>query len=287
MKSAKKISSFIKLEHTLFSLPLLFAGALLHPQAQKGLQNLPWERLGLILLAGIGARTAALALNRLIDRRIDAKNPRTKMRELPSGALTQAQGWAVAASGTVIYLAAAWWLGPFCFKLSPIPLIVFVAYPLMKRFTYLAHFGVGLGLALAPMGAYVGLGDAWPETTAPWWLAGFTLCWVAGFDILYATMDEAFDRKEGLHSIPSRFGSAAAQDASLTLHGLAAFCLVGLRWDAFGHQGHWIWLAMLPALALLAAEQRWGYSLEKDSPFFKINAWIGVAVLGYVLLGVL
>lgn len=289
MNLLKKIGSFIKFEHSLFSLPLLFAGALLAP-SQQGLHELPWAKLGLIVLAGTGARAAALSLNRLIDQKIDARNPRTQSRELASGALNPTQGWGVVVMGTAVYLFGAARLGQTCLKLSPIPLLVFVIYPLMKRFTAAAHFGVGTGLALAPLGAYVGITNSIPGTNVPgpWWLAGFTLCWVSGFDVLYATMDEAFDKAEGLHSIPSKFGIPVAQDCALMLHALAFFCLSAMRWVAFKDKAAWLWLALLPTALLLMAEQKSGSSsLDKDSPFFKINAWIGVAVLGYVVAGVL
>ncbi len=248
---------------------------------------MPWDKFLWIILAGVGARTAALALNRLVDARIDAKNPRTQGRELPSGALAPIQGWAISAAGALLYLLAASRLGSTCLRLSPLPLAVFALYPLMKRFTWAAHFGVGLGLALAPLGGYVGMTDALPTGSGPWWLAGFAFCWVAGFDVLYACLDEDFDRKEGLHSIPSHFGRPIAQDVALILHGLALFCLVVMRWDAFAAKPAWIWLALLPVAVLLTLEQKYGYSLDKDSPFFRVNAWIGAAAFLYVLAGVL
>lgn len=280
----KKAAGFIKLEHTLFSLPLLFAGAAL-AQPWQGWGQLAWGRLGLIVLAGTGARTCALALNRLFDRAIDAKNPRTAVRELPSGKLSVAQGWAIAAAGLALYLAAAWALGPLLLVLSPIPLIVFAAYPLMKRFTWAAHFGVGLGLALAPLGGALGYLPQLPPAQGPLWLAAFTFCWVSGFDVLYATLDEDFDRKEGLFSIPSKFGKSTAQDMGLVLHGLALLCLAGLAQEVLVPMaGNLVWLAMLPAAVLLLLEQRFGYDLELGSPFFTINAWIGVAVAAAVLV---
>ena len=284
MNLLKKIGSFVKVEHSLFSLPLLFAGALLAP-GDHDAREIPWLKLFLIILAGTGARTAALSLNRLIDRKIDAKNPRTKVRELPSGSLKLSQAWGIFAIGCAVYMAAAASLGRLCLILSPLPLIIFTLYPLMKRFTWAAHFGVGAGLALAPLGGYIGITGAWPITKGPWWLAAFTLCWVAGFDVLYATMDEAFDRKEGLHSIPAKFSTPVAQDVALMLHALAFFCLTAMRWTAFPHKSAWLWIALIPAASLLAAEQKSGYSLEQDSPFFKINAWVGVAVLAYVIAG--
>jgi 4-hydroxybenzoate polyprenyltransferase len=252
----------------------------------KGVQNLPWATLAWIVAAGTGARTAALALNRLIDRELDARNPRTASRELPAKALSLKQAWGIFTLGCAVYVLAAAELGPLCLALSPLPLIVFAAYPLMKRYTWTAHFGVGCGLALAPLGGYIGVADALPTQPGPWWLAAFTLCWVAGFDVLYACLDEAFDRKEGLFSIPARFGRAVALNTGLGLHGLAFLCLAALRWSAFAAKPAWIWVALLPAVALLALEQRYGYSLEKDSPFFKINAWIGVAVFAYIAIGV-
>jgi 4-hydroxybenzoate polyprenyltransferase len=285
MIQAKKAASFVKIEHSLFSVPMLFAGALLVPGTK--IFSLPWMKLLWIVLAGTGARTLALALNRLIDRKLDAKNPRTLGRELVTGALSPVQAWAIALTGAALYFWAVSQLGDFCLRLSPIPAAVFILYPLMKRFTWASHFGVGAGLALAPLGAYVGLAGSLPESSAPWWLAGFTLCWVSGFDVLYATLDEAFDRKEGLYSIPSKFGSLVAQDVGLVLHGLALLCLAALRWRAFSDSSAWIWLALAPAAVLLFLEQRYGYSLEQNSPFFKVNAWIGVAVLFYVLAGLI
>jgi 4-hydroxybenzoate polyprenyltransferase len=279
----KKITGFIKLEHTLFSLPMLFAGAALsRPWMGWGLVH--WRRLGLIVLAGVGARTAALAVNRLLDRAIDARNPRTRGRELPSGKLTPAQGWAVVWAGVVVYLAAVWALAPWLLWLAPLPLAVFVVYPLMKRFTWTCHFGVGLGLALAPLGGALGYTPDWPPARPALWLALFTFCWVSGFDVLYATLDEEFDVAEGLYSVPAQMGSGTAMDLGLVLHGAAILCLGGLAHDFLVPMaGPWAWAALCPAAILLLLEQRFGYSLEPGSPFFTINAWIGVAVAAAVL----
>jgi 4-hydroxybenzoate polyprenyltransferase len=193
----------------------------------------------------------------------------------------------VVALGSSIYLIGSAALGPTCLMLSPIPLLAFTLYPLMKRFSPAAHFGVGFSLALAPLGGYVGIMNALPQSQGPWWLAGFTLCWVAGFDILYATQDEAFDKKLGLHSIPASFGTPTALDVALMLHALAFFCLAAMRWTAFAEKGPWLWAALLPVGLLLALEQKSGYSLENNSSFFKINAWVGVAAFVFVLVGVL
>ena len=192
-----KLARFIKLEHTAFSLPMLFAGAALS-QPWQGWAHLAWGRLGLIVLAGAGARAAALGLNRLFDAKIDARNPRTKDRELPAGTLKASDGWIVVLAGISLYLVAAWALAPHLVFLTPIPLLVFAIYPLMKRFTWSAHFGVGLGLAMAPLAGALGYHPHLPPTPAALWLAAFTFCWVSGFDVLYATLDEDFDRVPGL-----------------------------------------------------------------------------------------
>jgi 4-hydroxybenzoate polyprenyltransferase len=282
----KKSLAFIKFEHSLFSLPLFFAGALL-ARPWTGWSNVDWTRLGLIVLAGTGARTAALALNRIFDARIDAANPRTAVREMPRGLIQRKQAWAIVALGLAVYFAAAAALGPLCLQLSPLPLAVFTIYPLMKRFTWTCHFGVGLGLALAPLGGALGYVPAWPLTPEVWLLGAFTFFWVSGFDVLYALLDEDFDRKAGIYSIPSRFGASTALDTGLVLHGAALLALAALVHHHFEPRlGLAVWAAALPAGGLLLAEQRYGYSLEPGSPFFRINAWVGVAVGALVLVGV-
>jgi 4-hydroxybenzoate polyprenyltransferase len=152
----------------------------------------------------------------------------------------------------------------------------------MKRFTAAAHLGVGLGLGLAPLGGYMAVAQAWPPSLAACLLAGFTLCWVAGFDVLYAIQDMEFDRKEGLHSIPACYGARAARISALLLHLGALACLVAL---GLGFGRAWAWLALAPAAILLGLEQWLGSSLEPGSSFFTVNAWLGFAVLLYVAVG--
>ncbi|HET9887504.1 MAG TPA: UbiA-like polyprenyltransferase, partial [bacterium] len=212
----RTVFDFVKLEHTLFSLPILLAGAVL---AARGLPAA--GTLIAIFVAGTGARTTALALNRILDRNIDARNPRTASRELPSGKISLTQGWAVAIAGLVLYCGALALLPPLCWRLAPIPLAVFVLYPLMKRFTPFAHLGVGLGLALGPIAAWVAVTGSFAGATPVYELALFTWLWVAGFDVLYATLDEEFDRREGLHSIPGRYGKPAALRIAAMMHAIA------------------------------------------------------------------
>jgi 4-hydroxybenzoate polyprenyltransferase len=282
---------FVRVAHTLFSLPLVIAGMLV---AAAGLHRagaearLPSLRaVLLVLLAAAGARTAALALNRIIDRRIDAQNPRTAARELPSGRMTSAQAWGVAVAGVVLYLAAAALLtrpgGRLTLWLSPIPLAVFTGYPFLKRCTPLCHFGVGLGLALSPLGGWVAVTQSFAGLPQVVPLALFGLFWVSGFDVIYATLDEEFDRACGVHSLPAALGRAGALRISYWLHFTAVLCLLALWW-VNGWSG--LSLALLaPAAVLLWWEQRLSQVVE--TPFFTINILIGFAVLLFTAAGVL
>jgi 4-hydroxybenzoate polyprenyltransferase len=269
-------SRFVKVEHTLFSLPLLFSGAVL----ASG--RLPSVRLSLlIVLAGFGARTAAFAFNRLIDRHIDRLNPRTAGRELPAGKMSVAEAWGVGLFGAFVYTAAAWAIAPICLYLSPVPLMIFVGYPYLKRFTPWAHLGIGAADALAPLGGWLAAKQAFVDVGPALWLGAFTFFWVSGFDIIYATMDESFDRAQGLHSLPARYGRETALKISAVLHGLAFLSLVGLYWT---HLRTPLALVSLEAIgSLLYLEHH--LSDDVDLAFFKINAVLGFGILGFVAAG--
>jgi 4-hydroxybenzoate polyprenyltransferase len=274
----RRFFSFVKIEHTLFSLPLIYSGVLLG----AGGTLPPLKTLLLVLTAATGARTVAFALNRIIDRRIDARNPRTTMRDLPSGRMTIGEALGVALAGLALYFGSAYLLSDFCLALSPVPLVVFVVYPWMKRFTPLAHFGVGLGLAMGPLGGWFAVSPSFVNLLEPVLLSLFTMLWVAGFDIIYATLDEEFDRKESLYSFPARFGRERALKYSGLLH-FAAFIVLGVL---FVHSS--LSLLALPLLAftgyLLYLEQKKAGDVELA--FFKINAVAGFAVFMMVVIGV-
>ncbi len=271
------ITRFIKIEHTLFSLPLIFSGVFL---ASK---NPPAPQLiALILLGATGARTAALALNRIIDRRIDKRNPRTINRELPSGNMSLGDAFIILFAGLCAYFMSAALISKFCFLLSPIPLVIFTLYPYMKRFTSFAHFGVGLGLSMAPLGGWFAVTNSFGNIVPGLLLSFFMFCWVSGFDIIYSTLDEAFDRGENLYSFSSRFGKANALRISALLHFMAFIVLVFLFFMQIRA------IAALPFLLisgyLLYLEQR--KSSDVELAFFKINAVLGFFVLAMVLAGV-
>ena len=193
-------ASFIRFSHTVFALPFALTGALLAAQASP----LTWGRLAWIIAAMAAARTAAMGFNRLADARFDAVNPRTASRELPRGVITRAEATALVVVSSVAFVGVAFMLGPLCFALSPVALAIVFWYSLAKRFTSYTQLFLGLALAVAPVGGWLAAGGGWGW--APWLLALGTAMWVAGFDILYACEDVAFDRAQGLFSIPARFG---------------------------------------------------------------------------------
>lgn len=234
----------------------------------------------LVLLAAIGARTVAMTLNRILDRHIDGRNPRTHQRELPSGKMTITHGYLVLAIGFIIYLGAAWLISDFCLALSPIPLAIFTIYPYLKRFTALAHFGVGLGLAMGPLGGWFAVTGSMADFGTALILPLFTLCWATGFDVIYSTLDEDFDKTENLFSFPSRFGKVRALQISAALH-LLAFGLLLLLFVTTLHGLIAIPFLILSGL-LLYFEQKKADDVELA--FFKINIVIGFAVFAMVFV---
>jgi 4-hydroxybenzoate polyprenyltransferase len=271
----KRLLNFIKIEHTLFTLPMIYSGVFLASKEKPS--N---ELLLLVLLASVGARTVAMTLNRIIDREIDKRNPRTSGRELPSGKLTLWQVSLVLAAGFALYVAAAYQISGFCFRLSPIPLVVFVVYPYLKRFTPLAHFGVGLGMAMAPLGGWFAITGSFANIGTGLILPAFVLFWGTGFDIIYSTLDEQFDRSANLFSFPSRFGKEIALQISAGLHFLAFIMLVILFFHSL--KG----LVAVPPLLLsgllLYLEQRKADDVELA--FFKINILLGFNIFAMVIL---
>ena len=283
LERLRTYGSFVRFEHTLFSLPLILAGVFSAPGPPLSL-----ARWGLIAIAAVGARTAAMALNRLIDRRLDALNPRTKARELPAGRMRASEAWMLLVASAAAYLAACAALGPFFLRVSPIPLVVFTAYPYLKRFTPFCHFGVGAALALAPLAGFAAAHPDLAGITPALWLSAFALVWVAGFDIIYATLDETFDRAHGVRSMVEWLGKRTALRLAGVLHAAAFLCLVWVTVVLLGPTPRvmgWALPASLLALAttgvLLYLEQRWAEDV--DLAFFTVNVFVGFGVLATVL----
>ncbi len=283
LERLRTYGSFVRFEHTLFSLPLILAGVFSAPGPA-----LPASRWALIAVAAVGARTAAMALNRLIDRRLDALNPRTRGRELPAGRMRAGEAWLLLAVSAGAYLAACAALGPWFLGVSPVPLAVFTLYPYLKRFTPLCHVGVGAALALAPLAGYAAAHPDLARLAPAIGLAAFALAWVSGFDIIYATLDEGFDRAHGVRSMVAWLGRRRALRVAGALHALAFLCLVavtGLLLGATPRVAGWAMPVALLALAgtgvLLYLEQRWAEDV--DLAFFKVNVFVGFGVLATVL----
>jgi 4-hydroxybenzoate polyprenyltransferase len=270
----KKLHSFTKVEHTIFSLPLLFAGAWIGAEGMPSLRALL-----LITLAGVGARTFGMAVNRIFDKNIDAENPRTKNRELASGKLSMAQGYGVAGVGLVLYFVACWLLGPLVLKLSLFPLIPLSLYSLLKRFTPLCHYGIGVCLAVAPMAAFIAVKNSVQFPPALILLALFAFFWMSGFDIIYAMLDIDFDRAHGIRSVPAALGARGAQLVAAVTH-LVAFAMLVLLWMAVGGVASFI--------ALLISAGAFGAAYLQSIPipvrFFPISAIAGIAGALVVLL---
>ena len=273
----KKYLNFIKIEHTLFSLPMIYSGVFLASHERPEL-----SLLILVLAAAIGARLVAMTLNRIIDREIDKHNPRTMRRELPSGKMNLKESYGVLLFGFVLYLVSAKLISDFCFYLSPIPLIIFVIYPYLKRFTPLAHFGVGLGLAMGPLGGFFAVTGSFARFGEALLLPFFNLFWATGFDIIYSTLDEEFDKKAGLFSFPSRFGKKRALQISGVLHLLAFIVLAGLVFISLKA------IIAVPFLLLsgflLWLEQHKAEDVELA--FFKINIVVGVSIFLMILVSI-
>jgi 4-hydroxybenzoate polyprenyltransferase len=277
----RRLASLVRIEHTVFALPFAYVGAFLAVDGWPGLGEMLW-----VTVAMVGARTLAMALNRLVDAELDSRNPRTASRELPSGALTRAQVAALSAAAFAVYLVAVFQLDPIVRWLWPIPVAMFVVYPYLKRFTWLCHLWLGGCLGLAPVGAWLAVSG-----TAPWesWVLGAAvLFWVAGFDLFYSLYDLEHDRREGLHSWAVRFGERGAFAGARALHLLTVVSLAiagaGLGVGAF------YWLGVLAVAVLLAYEHslvRPGDLQRLDAAFFTVNGLISLVFFGFVALDVL
>jgi 4-hydroxybenzoate polyprenyltransferase len=290
------VLQMIKFEHTLFALPFAFMGMLL---AAGGWP--PWRTVGWIVAAMVGARSAAMGWNRLVDRRIDAANPRTAGRALPAGQVTPAFVAGFVAASAALLVVAAWQLNPLALALSPVALAVVLLYSYTKRFTWASHLVLGLALAGAPLGAWIAVrGDV---GAPPLVLGAAVLLWVAGFDVLYALQDLDFDRRAGLFSVPARFGVRGSLGISALLH---AAMLLLLGWlprlyQAPGPPGppgspgspglglaYWVgWAGCLALISYQHAVVRPGDLSRLDAAFFQANGALSVWLFGATAVAIL
>lgn len=274
----------IAFSHSVFAFPFALLGALLAVEASGTWPT--FEQLGWICLAMIGARSGAMGLNRIIDARLDAQNPRTRGRHIPSGRVSRRTAWLLVTVSFAAFLLAAAMLNPLCLALSPAVLALFVLYPFCKRFTYLSHAVLGACLGAAPVGAWIALrGDVrWPVVL----LGSAVLLWVAGFDILYALQDEAHDRRAGLHSLPVRLGTRRALLLARLFHALMVLLLIGVAYG--GGLGGFFLSGILLTSGLLAWEHclvRPGDLSRLNQAFFTMNGLISVLLFVFALGDVL
>ncbi|MCC7273463.1 MAG: UbiA family prenyltransferase [Alphaproteobacteria bacterium] len=273
MARLRTYASFVRLSHSVFALPFALAGALLAAQHAP----FSWRAIAWILVAMVGARSAAMGFNRLADARHDALNPRTANRELPRGAMSRTEAAAFVAISSLVFVAAAWRLGPLCLALSPVALGIVFWYSLAKRYTAWTQAFLGLAMAVAPVGGWLAAGGraGWE----PWLLAMAIGAWVGGFDVLYACQDLDFDRAHGLRSIPARFGVPRSLAIARAMHVAAVACLAALALVA--PLGPIYVGGVAVVAALLAYEQSLvrADDLTRVKRAFDLNGYVGILYL--------
>ena len=272
-----RFARLVKIEHTIFALPFAYVGAFLAVDGTPSAHDLLW-----ITVAMVGARSLAMALNRLIDASIDARNPRTAGREIPSGALSIAQVVIFCAVALALFVIAVWQLAPKTHSLWPIPVVGFVVYPYLKRVTWLCHFWLGAVDGLAPVGAWVAITNHLPWQS--WMLGAAVAFWVAGFDCFYALFDVEIDHAQGLHSIATRFGVRGAFAGARLSHAATIGCLVAAGLGLSVGPLYWIGVAVVAALLVYEhALVRPGELRRLDAAFFTMNGVISVAFAIFVI----
>jgi 4-hydroxybenzoate polyprenyltransferase len=295
------VRAFLRLvviEHSVFALPFAYIAALTAMLGVTGTRtgDVGWRDLFAVTVAMVAARTFAMAANRLIDREIDARNPRTASRELVTGAVSVRTVYYGMAASLVVFLLAAWWLAPICLLLAPVAVAPLVLYPYAKRFTWACHYVLGLAQAIAPVGAWVAVAEGFGRATvygehdpigrsAPF-LAAVLLglavgSWIAGFDLIYACQDAESDRRNGVHSLPARFGIAAALRVSAVTHVVTLALLVAFGAVA-GFGAYWYVGVGLTAVALA-----YEHAIVKphdlsrvNRAFFTVNGYVGIGLFG-------
>jgi 4-hydroxybenzoate polyprenyltransferase len=265
--------AFVRFSHTVFALPFALVGALLASR----LVPLTWSRVGWIVAAMVAARSAAMAFNRLVDARYDALNPRTAQREIPRGAMSTREAWMFLAVAIVAFVAVCARISTLCLMLSPIALAIVFWYSLAKRVTWATQFFLGLAMAVAPVGGWIASGGG--MSAQPVLLAVAIGTWVGGFDVLYACQDLAFDRAQGLRSIPVRFGVATSIAISRVLHLMTIVSLAAL--GVVAGLGAVYQAGVVLVALLLAFEQSLvsATDLSQVKRAFDMNGWVGLLYL--------
>ncbi|WP_419997074.1 menaquinone biosynthesis prenyltransferase MqnP [Streptomyces boninensis] len=280
----KAFLRLVMIEHSVFALPFAYIAAL--TAMFQWDENIHWGRLLLVTIAMVGLRTFAMAANRIIDREIDAKNPRTAGREIPSGTVSVRQAWTGAAVALAVFLGAAALLNPLCLALAPLAIVPMVVYPYGKRFTNFPHAILGLAQAMGPVGAWIAISGSWSWDAV---ILGLAVgIWIGGFDLIFGCQDVAADRAHGVKSVPARFGIAAALYGARACHVITVLLFVwyALATDA----GGFFWFG----LVIVAAAFVYEHSLVRpddlsrlNRAFFTVNGFIGIALFMCALLDLL
>lgn len=284
MKPVRDFLELIKFEHTVFALPFAYLGMLL---AAEGWPT--WEQFLWITIAMASARTLAMGFNRIADRWIDSRNPRTTNRPLVKGTISLKTAWGGTLLAGGILAVAAWQLGPFTLLLLPGAILFLIGYSFTKRFTWMSHFILGFTDGLAPVGAWAAIRASLftYEDLPAWILLGVVTFWIAGFDLIYACQDVEIDRQEGLQSIPARFGISVALKLSSICHVITVLLLVNL--GLFSDLGWPYWIGLVIVVALLVWEHRMVHPNDLtniDLAFFNINSYISVTLFLAILTAI-
>jgi 4-hydroxybenzoate polyprenyltransferase len=286
VEQRRPVRAFLRLvaiEHSVFALPFAYLAALTAMQVNGS--GVRWGDLALITVAMVGGRTFAMAANRIIDRRIDARNPRTAGRELVTGAVSVRTAWTGAAIALAVFLGAAAALNPLCLALAPLAVVPLVVYPYAKRFTDWPHALLALAQAVAPVGAWLAVTGTFAGSGPAWVLAAGVGLWIGGFDLIYASQDAEVDRRIGVHSVPARYGVRFALRASAAAHVLTSVLFV---WYGALVGFGWLWAIGL-ALAVVAFIYQHSIVKQDDlsrvnRAFFTANGFVGVALFVFALL---
>lgn len=259
--SVSNYLSLVKFSHTVFALPFALLGYFLALKTSSA--NFDWKLLVLVVLCMVFARSAAMAFNRLIDIDVDKENPRTAIREIPSGLISKGAALVFVVLNTLLFVTATYFINTICFYLSPVALLVILGYSYTKRFTFLCHLVLGLGLSLAPIGAWLAVTGTF--ALLPVLFSFAVLFWVSGFDIIYSLQDETFDKSKGLHSIPAAIGTSNALLLSSVFHFISASFILAA--GIINHSGMYYWLATAVFSGLLVYQ----HSLVKPNDLSKVN----------------
>jgi 4-hydroxybenzoate polyprenyltransferase len=271
----------VRFEHSVFALPFAYIASLTAMRAEN--RHVNWRQLLLVTIAMIGARTFAMAVNRIVDRHIDAKNPRTRGRELVTGVVSVRTAWVGAVVALAILMIAAAGLNTLCFVLSPVAAAVLAVYPYAKRFTWAPHAVLGLAQTIGPVGAWMAVTGHWSWSAV---LLGLAVgCWIGGFDIIYALQDYEVDRKIGVKSLPARFGPHVALAWSRAAHYLTVLLLL---WFGLVTELSWVWtVGVIAAAFALAYEQRLVKPTDLSNvnkAFFTVNGFVGIGLFMFALV---